>query len=265
MPHYTTTRDLTIPAEQAHSILLQGLPTIKDVTVTDGGNPIRIDRKRRLMANRYAMTGVLTLEGSTLRIEIDGIGSMQRKFAGEITDLLPADAVDDHGIAEVLARTDKSAKFFAGLEVNGLLDEMRPGERLHFITSGVTDGKTCAILLTDRRAILKDTGLASNFMREIEPKAVTSIETGASFKGDSVKITASGSVIEVTTLPKGRGAEFADRLRNLRDTVHQPAPAASPTPATGGIEQLQKLAELHDAGILTDEEFAAAKAKALGL
>ncbi|QQB47701.1 SHOCT domain-containing protein [Corynebacterium glucuronolyticum] len=91
------------------------------------------------------------------------------------------------------------------------------------------------------------------------------METGASFKGDSVKITASGSVIEVTTLPKGRGAEFADRLRNLRDTVHQPAPAASPTPATGGIEQLQKLAELHDAGILTDEEFAAAKAKALGL
>ncbi|QQB47698.1 SHOCT domain-containing protein [Corynebacterium glucuronolyticum] len=31
------------------------------------------------------------------------------------------------------------------------------------------------------------------------------------------------------------------------------------------MEQLQKLAELHDAGILTDEEFAAAKAKALGL
>ncbi|WP_331252800.1 SHOCT domain-containing protein [Corynebacterium glucuronolyticum] len=28
---------------------------------------------------------------------------------------------------------------------------------------------------------------------------------------------------------------------------------------------MQKLAELHDAGILTDEEFAAAKAKALGL
>ncbi len=38
------------------------------------------------------------------------------------------------------------------------------------------------------------------------------------------------------------------------------APAADPQ-----IEQLQKLASLHAQGILSDEEFAAAKAKALGI
>ena len=31
------------------------------------------------------------------------------------------------------------------------------------------------------------------------------------------------------------------------------------------IDQISKLAELHEEGILTDEEFAAAKAKALGI
>ena len=31
------------------------------------------------------------------------------------------------------------------------------------------------------------------------------------------------------------------------------------------MAQLQKLAEMHNAGILTDDEFAAAKAKALGI
>ena len=31
------------------------------------------------------------------------------------------------------------------------------------------------------------------------------------------------------------------------------------------MAQIQKLAELHDQGILSDEEFAAAKAKALGI
>ena len=46
-----------------------------------------------------------------------------------------------------------------------------------------------------------------------------------------------------------------------------PAPAA---PAASGIsddalDQLQKLSALHSAGALTDEEFAAAKAKILGL
>jgi hypothetical protein len=38
------------------------------------------------------------------------------------------------------------------------------------------------------------------------------------------------------------------------------APAEDPT-----VAQLEKLAELHTAGILSDEEFAAAKAKALGI
>jgi hypothetical protein len=40
-----------------------------------------------------------------------------------------------------------------------------------------------------------------------------------------------------------------------------PAPAAAVDPT----EQLKKLAELHDAGILSDEEFAASKKKALGI
>jgi uncharacterized phage infection (PIP) family protein YhgE len=40
----------------------------------------------------------------------------------------------------------------------------------------------------------------------------------------------------------------------------QPAPAPEPDP----IEQLKELAELKDQGILTEEEFAAQKAKILG-
>lgn len=47
----------------------------------------------------------------------------------------------------------------------------------------------------------------------------------------------------------------------------QPAPAAAPAaPAAGGtdlVAELQKLASLKDAGILSDDEFAAAKAKLL--
>lgn len=53
----------------------------------------------------------------------------------------------------------------------------------------------------------------------------------------------------------------------------QPQQYAAPAPAPAApaaesmddkIEQLKKLGELHDAGILTDEEFAAQKAKLLG-
>lgn len=48
----------------------------------------------------------------------------------------------------------------------------------------------------------------------------------------------------------------------------QPAPAAPAAPAADSmddkIEQLKKLGALHEQGILTDEEFAAQKAKLLG-
>lgn len=46
-----------------------------------------------------------------------------------------------------------------------------------------------------------------------------------------------------------------------------PAPAAAPAAAGGGVDvvgELQKLAALREQGILTDDEFAAAKAKLLG-
>jgi Short C-terminal domain len=42
-----------------------------------------------------------------------------------------------------------------------------------------------------------------------------------------------------------------------------PPPQAAPAPAADPIEQLTKLGELRDTGVLTEEEFAAQKAKLL--
>jgi hypothetical protein len=46
--------------------------------------------------------------------------------------------------------------------------------------------------------------------------------------------------------------------------AYAPAPAAAPA-EDPTMAQLEKLAQLHTQGILSDEEFAAAKAKALGI
>jgi hypothetical protein len=48
----------------------------------------------------------------------------------------------------------------------------------------------------------------------------------------------------------------------MAEVPQQPAPAA-PAPAAP-IEQLKELAGLHEQGVLTDDEFAAQKAKLLG-
>jgi hypothetical protein len=53
-----------------------------------------------------------------------------------------------------------------------------------------------------------------------------------------------------------------------QEAQQQPAPEAAPPPAAAGgasvIDQLKELGELKSQGILTEEEFAAQKAKLLG-
>ena len=60
-----------------------------------------------------------------------------------------------------------------------------------------------------------------------------------------------------------------DRISNLEAQQAPPAPAPPPAAAPAAapspmIDQLNQLAALHTQGVLSDEEFAAAKAKLLG-
>jgi membrane protease subunit (stomatin/prohibitin family) len=48
-----------------------------------------------------------------------------------------------------------------------------------------------------------------------------------------------------------------------RTAAQAPAPAAAPAQQEDPMAKLKELGQLHDSGVLTDEEFAAAKAKIL--
>jgi putative oligomerization/nucleic acid binding protein len=70
---------------------------------------------------------------------------------------------------------------------------------------------------------------------------------------------------------QGREDDQEYRLQQLEQQQYSQAqaPAPAPAPAAGGmtddtIQQLQKLGELRDSGVLTDEEFDAQKRKLLG-
>ena len=76
-----------------------------------------------------------------------------------------------------------------------------------------------------------------------------------------------------TALVVGGAAYAAGRHRNRNqgnedDSYDEPPPQAAPAPAQPSAsidyDELSKLGKLHADGTLTDEEFAAAKAKVLG-
>ena len=66
---------------------------------------------------------------------------------------------------------------------------------------------------------------------------------------------------------ESRGSRSRTRRARVR-TSSRPPPPPPPAPAPGGmsqsaIDELKQLGQLHDQGVLTDEEFAAQKAKVL--
>ena len=57
------------------------------------------------------------------------------------------------------------------------------------------------------------------------------------------------------------------QIEQMQQQAAPPPPPPAPAPQAAGTDltaQLQQLAQLHTAGVLSDEEFAAAKAKLLG-
>jgi hypothetical protein len=73
-----------------------------------------------------------------------------------------------------------------------------------------------------------------------------------------------GTATAVSNRVSRRQGERWSRQGRDDEPEPAPAPAAAAAPATDPIDQLKELAALKDQGILTDEEFAAQKAKILG-
>ena len=66
----------------------------------------------------------------------------------------------------------------------------------------------------------------------------------------------------------GQRQAAAQQEAAQQEAAPAPAPVAAPAAAPAGDDttaQLKKLADLHDQGVLTDEEFAASKKKLLGI
>jgi membrane protease subunit (stomatin/prohibitin family) len=67
-----------------------------------------------------------------------------------------------------------------------------------------------------------------------------------------------------TTIVVGTGTAVAGGLSRRQQAKAQQAPAGQPAAPADPIARLKELAALKDQGILTDEEFAAQKARTLG-
>jgi len=144
-----------------------------------------------------------------------------------------------------------------------ITDELEAGETvLASLTATITDkpdslsGTTRgSLVVTDRRFIFSGAAWGSKTSRSFLLSQVTSIDLHKNLLVAYVQVTIAGGFERF--LVKYKDAEGFVAVAHK--ALAQPA-----TPQSGSAaDELTKLAALHSQGVLSDEEFAAAKAKAL--
>lgn len=120
------------------------------------------------------------------------------------------------------------------------------------------------IYVTDKRIIVhKIEGIFKNEKVEIPLSSVSSINTTVKGLGASIEIVASNNKASVEKLH----INIAQEIKNLIDSLlHSNTTKTTSIDAPVDVaDQIKKLAELRDIGILTEDEFNAKKKQLLGI
>ena len=120
------------------------------------------------------------------------------------------------------------------------------------------------IYVTNKRIIVhKIEGLFKNEKIEIPLSSISSINTTVKLINAEIEILASNNKASVEKLP----VHIAQELKTLIDSLlHSASSKKDSTENTSDVaDQIKKLADLRDAGILTEEEFNAKKKQLLGI
>jgi len=158
-------------------------------------------------------------------------------------------------------------QFFTKKELNHLPEILGDGEQVLAFTSGMMDGNTWLITLTDRRVIFLDKGMIYGLKQTtIDLDKINAItgETGL-FLG-KIRIEDGAKERTISNVWKKTVVRFTNKARDAIEVRKHPkhaAPAPVPQAADDVVSKLERLAALKGNGILSQEEFDQQKSKLL--
>jgi hypothetical protein len=164
---------------------------------------------------------------------------------------------------DLIAKDMGDDQFFTKKELNHLPEVLGDGEQVLAFTSGLMDGNTWLIALTDRRIIFLDKGMIFGLKQSsisLDKINAVSGETGIMF--GTIKIEDGATQREIRNVWKKTVVKFVNKVRDALEARRQPV-AAAVTQSTDIVSMLERLAALKGSGVLTDAEFESQKAKLL--
>ncbi|WP_139334967.1 SHOCT domain-containing protein [Mycobacterium sp. GA-1841] len=260
----TSSTRILAPYESAYPAVRAAFGAVEiDVPVI--ANPIVGEMKRSLRKNRWAaaVTAAVRPETPTATVvdwSIDMLGNKHGEVLAEILDVLTA-PIDDLGVGDALNRLGKMGRFFGRREALVLTDYVHLDERVVELAQGVYDKRQGMLVLTTQRLFFFDKTLMSAQVEEFDLGAIGSLGFSKSLGGESIDIAISGRSAAISQIAHGRAETFIAAFRQVRSGSSAAGPAPTQQTHSGPdlADQIRKLSELRDAGILTDEEFNAKK------
>ena len=149
---------------------------------------------------------------------------------------------------------DNVYMFLGRKEINELPNILAENEKIDNITQGTYNNSNGILVSTNRRLIFIDKGLVFGLKVEDFPlDKITSIqyETGLMF--GKIKIHTSGNNAVIDNVDKNSARSFSEFVRNK---LSEPKSVSQTViQNTSLADELQKLSELKEKGILSEEEF----------
>ncbi|GLW90254.1 PH domain-containing protein [Actinokineospora globicatena] len=175
---------------------------------------------------------------------------------------------------DIQAAKDKmSMRLGGGRELKRLTNHLWEGEFVHLLAVGRYGAGQGLVALTDRRLLFVLDGITRKTTEDFPLDKISSVQWSSGLITGTLAVFASGNKADIEQMDKKDGKQIADALRARLSgpppgaPSHQPPayppppqhqaypPPVPPAPAEDVYEQLRKLGELRDLGVLTVEEF----------
>ena len=170
----------------------------------------------------------------------------------------------EKAIEGALRKIDGINKLLGRREIKELPAILWENELPEMITTGFYSGGNGLLVATNQRLIFVNKGLMSFKMEDFDYDKITTIEVKTGMLLGGLTIYASGNKEEIKNVPKELTRPFADFLRAKLSAAKTEQVDSATSPSLIA-DELGKLADLRDKGILSEQEFASAKAKLLGV
>lgn len=168
----------------------------------------------------------------------------------------------------VAAAARMSNRLGGGRELKKLAEHLHDGEEVQLIAQGTYADRQGILVLTNLRLLFLFHGLVSQAKEDFPLRLISSVQTKSGMVTGELRVFVSGNNAVIKGIVKNDLAPLADAVREGIAAASTPPPAPAATAAAPEppdvFAQIEKLADLHRAGILSDEEFAEKKRELLG-